>query len=164
MPTECCFLNKNRSEWYDPNRPEFPQTVSPMNRPGLLTFGIICSAIHAILALAVVAFLTLGSVVVGGIGAAASVGEGLAALPVIGGLLGLGMIFLLPLGLFYLVVLASCWGSWHGERGWLWAFTVFSFLGLINTGPISLVIGLCAIIGALMALGVIGNEPMQERA
>ena len=35
---------------------------------------------------------------------------------------------------------------------------VLSVLGLVNSGPLSVVIGLCAVIGGLQALGVIGGD------
>ena len=70
----------------------------------------------------------------------------------------MGMLLIAPFFLFYLLVLASCWGSWNGERGWTWTLVVLSVLGLVNSGPLSVAIGLCAVIGGLQALGVIGGH------
>ena len=42
--------------------------------------------------------------------------------------------------------------------GWTWTLVVLSVLGLVNSGPLSVVIGLCAVIGGLQALGVIGGD------
>jgi hypothetical protein len=126
-----------------------------MNRPTLLSIGIIGNALQALLILFLLAIgvLTLlGATVFAGISDVAS------GLPLFGFITGMGMLLIAPFFLFYLLVLASCWGSWNGERGWTWTLVVLSVLGLVNSGPLSVVIGLCAVIGGLQALGVIGGD------
>ena len=126
-----------------------------MNRPTLLSIGIICNALHALLVLfvlSIAALAILGTSIFAGISDIAS------GLPLAGFLTGMGMLFIVPFSLFYLLVLASCWGSWNGERGWIWTLVVLSVLGLVNSVPLSVVIGLCAVIGGLQALRVIGGD------
>jgi hypothetical protein len=93
-----------------------------------------------------------------GTGAFAGLSGALNSLPIAGLITGMGMLFIVPFFLFYLLVLASCWGSWNGERGWTWTLVIVSVLGLVNTGPLSVAFGLCAVIGGLQALGVIGGS------
>ncbi|MCP5045090.1 MAG: hypothetical protein GY944_29010, partial [bacterium] len=44
------------------------------------------------------------------------------------------------------------WGTWNGSRGWTIALIVFSALGLINAGPMSVLVGVVTIIGCVQAL------------
>jgi hypothetical protein len=131
------------------------QIHRPMNRPTLLSIGIICNALHALLLLFVLAIMALAVL---GMGAFAGLSGAMNSIPLAGLVTGMGMLVIVPLFLFYLLVLASCWGSWNGERGWTWTLVVLSVLGLVNSGPFSVIIGLCAVIGGLQALGVIGGS------
>ena len=131
------------------------QIHRPMNRPTLLSIGIICNALHALLFLLVLAIAALAVL---GAGAFAGLSGALDSLPLAGVVTGMGMLLIVPFLLFYLLFLASCWGSWNGERGWTWTFVILCVLGLVNSGPLSVVIGLCAVIGGLQALGVIGEN------
>ncbi|HIF41395.1 MAG TPA: hypothetical protein EYQ74_09885 [Planctomycetes bacterium] len=126
-----------------------------MNRPTLLSIGIICNALHALLLLLVLAILSMAVL---GVGAFAGLSGPMSSLPIAGLIATMGMLLIVPVFLFYLLVLASCWGSWNGERGWTWTLIILSVLGLMNSGPLSIVIGLCAVIGGLQALGVIGGN------
>jgi len=125
-----------------------------MKRPTLLSIGIICNALHAVLLLLVLAIMALAIL---GTGVFAGLSGALNSLPVAGMVAGMGMLLVVPFFLFYLLVLASCWGSWNGERGWTWTLVILSVLGLMNSGPLSVIIGLCAVIGGLQALGVVGG-------
>jgi hypothetical protein len=126
-----------------------------MKRPTLLSIGIICNALHALLFLL---GLSIAALAILGTGAFAGLSGALDSLPVAGLVTGMGMLIIGPFFLFYLLLLASCWGSWNGERGWTWTLVILSVLGLVNSGPLSVVIGLCAVIGGLQALGVIGGR------
>ena len=126
-----------------------------MNRPTLLSIGIVCNTIHALFALLVLAFVGMALT---GLSVFATLGEMMAGLPFIGpALMTLGMLIIIPLFLAYLIMLGACWGSWNGERGWTWTLVILSGIFLVNTGPLSVIIGLCTIIGGLQALGVIGG-------
>ena len=126
-----------------------------MNRPTLLSIGIVCNAIHALFALLGLACLGMALT---GFSLFASLGEMMEGLPFVGpALMTLGMLLIIPFFLAYLIMLGACWGSWNGERGWTWTLVILSGIFLVNTGPLSVIIGLCTIIGGLQALGVIGG-------
>ncbi|MDE0913667.1 MAG: hypothetical protein OSB57_00645 [Planctomycetota bacterium] len=126
-----------------------------MKRPILLSIGIICNALHALLFLL---GLSIATTAILGAGVFTGLSGFLHSLPMAGFITGMGMLIIVPFFLFYLLCLAACWGSWNGERGWTWTLVVLSVLGLVNSGPLSLIIGLCAVIGGLQALGVIGGS------
>ena len=89
-----------------------------MNRPTLLSIGIVCNAIHALLALLVLAGLGMALT---GFSLFASLGEMMEGLPLVGpAVMTLGMLLIVPFFLAYLIMLGACWGSWNGERGWTW--------------------------------------------
>jgi len=114
-------------------------------RPTLLSVGIVLQALHAVFA----GFLYL----LGGGLAAGLFGASLAALPIFGVfplnlLAAFGALFLLTVAAFYGFVLFVCWRAWEGERPWLWTLIVLSIIGLVNTGPISVLVGVMTIVGA----------------
>lgn len=124
-----------------------------LERPALLTFGIVVNAIHAAFMVLVAGFLFLGAL--------GATGLTMSALPVLWPfslLLGLGAFVLLVYVAFYLFVLAVCWRSWDGSRPWLWTLVVLSLIGIANTGPFSVVIGILTIVGALQYLRIFDSR------
>jgi len=118
-------------------------------RPGLLTFGIVLNVLHALLCLGVATLIGVLGAGALGAGMLAAGADELLPLAVLG-TLG-GVIFALVLA-FYSLVLAVCYGAWKGQRFALWALIVLSILGMVNSGPISVVIGVLTILGAWIAL------------
>ena len=118
-------------------------------RPGLLTFGIFMTGLHAFICLIGLAFA--GLVAMGTLSAAAFQFSGGAWLPLtVVGSIGGAVVVLLAL--FYGFCLMICWKAWHGSRPWIWALIVVTVLGLVSTGPISALIGIATLVGAIQAL------------
>ncbi len=127
--------------------------VSPPTRPALLSIGILLNALHAAFMMGVTALVF--AVMAGASGASALTGQ-LEAIWPLSILMGLGAFFFALFAFFYALILYACWSSWTGSRGWTWALVILSGIGLVNSGPISIAIGLCTIFGGLQFLGVIG--------
>lgn len=125
--------------------PSHPPPPHVPERPTMLSIGIALQALHAVLA----AFL-YG---LGGLVAAGALGISLAEVAVfqvwpLSVLAAVGAaLFAFAVG-FYLFVLYTCWRAWEGERTWLWVLIVVSMLGLISTGPLSVIVGVMTIVGA----------------
>ena len=123
--------------------------MSRPERPPLLVAGILLTGLHA--SLMATLWLVLSAATLGLSGFAAVSMDPSLVFPV-SLVAGLGLALLLGLALFYLVVILACFRSWSGSRPWLWALIAVSALGLINTGPISLVINVLTIVGAVQWL------------
>ena len=120
-------------------------------RPTMLSIGILLNALQAVGLLAVVTVIAV-TVLAG----ATLTGPFIALWP-FSFLMSLGVFFMALFASFYALILYACWSSWKGSRGWTWALVILSGIGLVNSGPISIAIGLCTIIGGLQFLGVIGK-------
>ena len=122
-------------------------------RPGHLTAGLVLTAIHAVLMFGLLT-LAMAAMGVGGF-AVASAGEPVFPLSI---LVSLGVAFCVAGVLFYCAVLCVCWKASEGSRPWLWALVVLACIGLVNTGPISVVINVLTIVGAVQWLDQIPKD------
>ena len=125
---------------------KMPPTTLRTPRPELLSAGLILSAVHAALA---AALSLLAGVLALGVSVTALDG---ALGPVPATVMSLGALFVVGMVCFYGLVILVCWRAWHGSRAWLWGAVFLSAIGLVNTGPISAVISVLTIIGALQWL------------
>ncbi len=129
-----------------------PLANPPMTRPErppLLVAGILLTGLHA--SLLATLWLVLSAAAIGLSGFAVVSMSPSIVFPV-SLAASLGVAVMLALALFYLFVIFVCFRSWSGSRPWLWALIALSAIGLIHTGPISLVINVLAIVGALQWL------------
>lgn len=133
----------------------YPARSGVAPRATLLAAGIVLQALHAVLA----AFLYL----LGGLLAAGMLGVSLLELSVFqmwpfSVLAALGAtLFFVAVG-FQALMLYTCWRAWQGERTWLWILIGLSALGLLNTGPVSAVVGVLTIVGAWQQLDALDGE------
>jgi hypothetical protein len=123
-------------------------------RPGLLTFGIVMTSIYVSLMLLLLLFAGLVALGFGSFAfvSAATDNGAFEVLP-FGLALGAGTVIAACLFAYYLVVLLACARAWEGSRSWTIALIVFACLGLLNAGPISVVVNALTIVGATQALG-----------
>ncbi|GEM_PF-2135159 len=126
-----------------------------MQRPTLLTIGIILNAIEVLFGLLAVGLLALATV---GVSAFAGVAGAMQGLPFAGLIGGLGLLLMVPVFAYLVLWLAACWGSWNGERCWIWTLIILSGIGMLSFNPITIVIGVCTIMGGLQALGMIDGQ------
>ena len=132
--------------------------MNPPTRPGLLSFGIVMTGIYVSL---ILTLLLLGGVVGLGFGGfafarAAAENGAVETLP-FGLALGAGTVVIACLFAYYLAVLLACIRAWDGSRSWTIALIVFACLGLLNAGPISVIVNVLTIVGATQALGKRGQ-------
>ena len=129
--------------------PTPPNATTPPERPALLAIGLLLQALNAALA---ALLYGLGALMTTGL-----MGFSLAAVPLFqvwpfSLVVALGAVFFLVALGFHLFVLYTCWRAWGGDRTWLWVLIVVSVLGLVSTGPVSVVIGVVTIVGAWQQL------------
>jgi hypothetical protein len=135
--------------------PPAPPITAASPRSTLLAVGIVLQALNAVLA----AFIYL----LGGLLAAGVLGVSLAELSLFqlwpfSMIAALGaLLFFVAVG-FQALMLYTCWRAWEGDRTWLWVLIGLSVLGLVNTGPISVVVGVVTIIGAWQAIEVLDGK------
>ncbi len=121
----------------------------PQERPLLLSIGIVCNVIHAVLMLVFIAVAATFGLGVFGISLSESDPDVLLPLTWFAAFLGfIGAAFFF----FYLALLWVCHASWQGGRSAIWMLVAFNVLGVINSGPISLAVSVITIVGALLWL------------
>lgn len=126
--------------------------MQDFDRPGLFTFGIVVTVLHALLCLAVTTLALFG--------VALGAGAATLAFPPMGLLVGAGgFLFVGVFWVFYAAVLWVAWQAWEGSRPWIWALIVGTFIGMVNTGPISLMIGILTLVGSFQALDRLERTP-----
>ena len=135
--------------------------MNHFERPALLTFGIVLSALHALFVLACLGLAVLAMTGAAGVGVASAGPQEWAPLALAfslgGAVIGLFM-------LFYAGVLWVCHASWHGSRTALAALIGLSVLGAMTSGPLSALISVLTVIGCIQAWeraerrGVVANS------
>lgn len=125
--------------------------MNATSRPTLLSFGIVLSALWASFVLVLVA---LGAIVGLGAGGVAALSANAEAMLPLGFAFGIGALVISGMALYYFAVLLACLRAWQGSRGWTIALIVFSMLGLLNAGPVSVVVGVMTIVGCAQALSI----------
>lgn len=126
--------------------------MQAFDRPGLFTFGIVVTVLHALFCLAVTTFALFG----------VALGAGVATVvfPPMGFLVGAGgFLFVGLFWAFYAAVLWVTWRAWEGSRPWIWALIVGTFIGMVNTGPVNLLIGILTLVGSFQALDRLQRAP-----
>ena len=131
------------------------------DRPGILTAGILLTGLHAVLFAGFWMCLSLATIGLSGF-AALSIAP--PALFPIGLVASLGAGIMLLMATFYVGVVVVCAKAWGGSRPWLWGLIVLACIGLVSTGPISMVINVLTIIGAIQWLDVLPREREVARA
>ncbi|MCP3917872.1 MAG: hypothetical protein GY711_20185 [bacterium] len=116
-------------------------------RPELLTAGLVLSAVHAMITAVLCA---IGGLWMLAASASTFNPADFGLLPIVA--FSLGAVVVAGMAVFYVFLLYVCWRAWHGSRPWLWAAVIFSGIGLVNTGPISAVISVVTIVGAMQWL------------
>lgn len=127
----------------------------PLERPLLLTLGLVLQALSAVLA----TFLySLGGLVAAGV-LGISLAE-VAFLQVwpLSQLAGLGALAFGFAAGFHIFLLYTCWRAWEGERTWLWALIAASLCGLASTGLVSMAAGLVTVLGAWQQLELLDRR------
>jgi hypothetical protein len=122
--------------------------MNNFKRPGLLTFGIVLTVLHALMMMAVFVFVLLTVMGVATVGMVEAPSSEMLPIGIVFSLGGFVIGFFV---LFYAAVLWVCYSSWGGSRLGLALLIGLSGLGLINSGPISAVIGVLTIIGCVQA-------------
>lgn len=123
-------------------------------RPGLLSFGIVLTGIYVSVILMLLVLAGIVGLGFGGFAfAQAMTGEGAGEVLPFGLALGAGTLVVACLFAYYLMVLLACIRAWDGSRSWTIALIVFACLGLLNAGPISVIVNVMTIVGAVQALG-----------
>ena len=123
----------------------YPLPSHAPERPTMLAIGIALQALHAVLG----AFLYgLGGLIVGGVLGVSLTDVAIFQVWPLSLLAAAGAaLFAFAVG-FFLFVLYTCWRAWEGDRPWLWVLIVVSLLGLLSTGPLSVIVGAMTLVGA----------------
>jgi len=121
--------------------------MNTLQRPTVLSVGIVLTAL---LSCGMLLLLVLGGLFGLGVGGYA-LAQGEQAMP-LGLVLGAGAFLLIGAAIYYGAVLLACAKAWNGSHGWTIALIVFSAIGLLNPGILSLPIHVLTIVGAAMAL------------
>lgn len=123
-------------------------TEEIIERPTTLSVGIILSVITSALSL----FCIFGlSGLLGVIGGAAMLEEGMAPLG-IGVIYGLGCFVIGLFVIFQLLTLYAGWRAWAMDKAWIWVLLILSALSMLNSGMLTLAVGVVTIIGCVQAL------------
>lgn len=128
-------------------------------RTGLFAVGVLLTGLHALVGWVV------GATLVGvALGELPAVREWVEARDV--GLLDLALSFAGAVGAYYLALstlqLVACAGAWFGSRGWTWTLLLLALLGLPSSGPVSFVVAVVTVLGAMQVLDQSRPFPTDE--
>lgn len=125
--------------------------MQDFDRPGLFTFGIVVTVLHALFCLAVTTLALFG--------VALGAGAATAVFPLLGLFVGAGgILFVGVFWAFYAAVLWVSWQAWEGSRPWIWALVVGTILGM-GTEPFSFIFGILTLVGCFQALDRLERTP-----
>ena len=123
--------------------------LTRVERPTLLTVGIILMAAKSAMMLLFTGIAAVAVPFIFGIGALESHGDEFIPILFVGGLAEFIVFILLML---QFIGLLACYKSWQGSRGWTILLMVLSGLSLIDANIFGVVIGAVTIIGGVQAL------------
>jgi len=118
-------------------------------RTGLFAVGVLLTGLHALVG------WTVGAALVGiAMGELPAVRGWVEARDV--GLLDLALSFSGVVGAYYLALstlqLIACAAAWFGSRGWTWGLLLLALAGLPCSGPVSFVVAVVTVLGAMQVL------------
>jgi len=117
-------------------------------RPTTLSVGIIISVITSALSL----FCVFGVTgLLGLFGGVAMLEEGMAPLG-IGVVYSLGCFFVGLFVIFQIFTLYAGWRAWGMDKTWIWVLLILSALSMMNSGMLTLAVGVVTIVGCVQAL------------
>jgi len=122
---------------------------TPVERPTILTWGIILMAAKSAFFLLLLMIGLVGVPVIFGIGALESHGDEFFPIVLIGGLFEFVLFMIVVL---QLLGLYACKRAWESSRTWLIVLMVLAGLSALDSGPIGLIIAGLTIVGGIQVL------------